>query len=237
MPADRFGEPWPDATYNGFSGPPGRAAPRRFARPSRGAVIGGLACAALALGLAAGFAFRPDHRTLSVDDAEARVAHPMPIEVNPPAPPAPLPRPAGKLDVLNPATAAAARAAQPAWLSTSAAPATPPPARDASAQTASAPASAPVASGPRSGMSCASSSRADALVCADPELADYDRRLTRAYLRAMRSGAVAPRDLQADQRDWLDDRERAARRSPQAMAQAYESRIDELNQIADDGPG
>jgi uncharacterized protein YecT (DUF1311 family) len=223
MPADRFGEPWPDATYHGFSGAPGPRPPRRgVGRPSRGAVIGGLACVALALGLAAGFAFRPDHRSLSVDDAEAR-ARPMPIEVSQPPPPAPLPQPAGKLDVLSPTTAEAARAAQSAW---SVATTTP----------MAAPATSPAAS--RDGLDgCAARSRAEALVCADPELAAYDREMGAAYRRAMRSGAVAPQDLQADQRDWLDDRERAARRSPEAVAQAYQDRIEELNRIADDGPG
>jgi uncharacterized protein len=85
---------------------------------------------------------------------------------------------------------------------------------------------------------CAGSrSRAEALVCADPQLAAYDRDLARAYRRAMRSGAVSPQDLQADQRDWMDVREQAARRSPEAMADVYAQRIDELNRIADDGPG
>jgi uncharacterized protein YecT (DUF1311 family) len=236
MPADRFGEPWSGATYNGFSGPVGNGPPpraRRLRRPSRGAVIGGVAAAAVALGLAAGFAFRPDHRALNVDDrAEADVKQPMPIQVDPPPPPTPLPRPAGKLEVLSPATAEAARAAQPASPMTDVAPAapqrlaqTPPP---------------PVAATPRVDPleRCAGSrSRAEALVCADPQLAAYDRDLNRAYRRALGSGAVAPDDLRADQRDWLEEREQAARRSPGAMADVYAQRIEELNRIADDGPG
>jgi len=252
MPADRFGEPWPDVTYHGFSGPAQPPPRRGLRRPSRGAVAGGLACAAIALGLAAGFAFRPDHRSLSAGDAEAHVRQPVPIEVSRPPPPAPLPRPAGKLEVLNPATAEAARAARPTW-TTAPAPAQAPSVHDASAvapagstpqMDAFAPRQAlagppPAAIAPRIALdACAGSrSRADALVCADPQLAAYDRELNRAYRRAIRSGAVAPDDLRADQRDWLDDRERAARRSPEAIAEAYEARIDELNRIADDGPG
>jgi len=219
--------------------------------------MGGLAAAAVALGLAAGFAFRPDHRQLNADDrAEAQVKQPVPIHVDAPPPPAPLPRPAGKLEVLNPATAEAARAAQPAWASAAPPPTVaPPPRATAPAPTispmfdvaAAAPprvsppaAQPPVVVVPRADplARCAGSrSRAEALVCADPQLAAYDRDLARAYRRAMRSGAVSPQDLQADQRDWMDVREQAARRSPEAMADVYAQRIDELNRIADDGPG
>jgi uncharacterized protein YecT (DUF1311 family) len=78
--------------------------------------------------------------------------------------------------------------------------------------------------------------RAAQMVCADPELSAADRELNQAYRRALRSG-VPPEQLRADQRDWLAIREDAARRSPRAVASIYEQRIDELNQIADDGPG
>jgi uncharacterized protein YecT (DUF1311 family) len=242
MPADRFGEPWSGAIYNGFSGASGAPPPPPRRGLSRGAIIGGAAAAAVALGLAAGFAFRPDQRALSIDDprAEAQVRTHMPIQVDPPPPPSPLPRPAGKLEVLDPATAQAARAAQPAWTparDTHAA-AVPPP--EPSPMIGVVPASPPRVAVPRPDplARCAgASSRAEALVCADPQLAAYDRDLNSAYRRALRSGAVSPEDLRADQRDWLDDRERAARRSPEAMAGLYAQRIEELNRIADDGPG
>jgi uncharacterized protein YecT (DUF1311 family) len=81
----------------------------------------------------------------------------------------------------------------------------------------------------------AAGSRAAQMVCADPDLADADRELNQAYRRALRSGA-SPEQLRQDQRDWLAIREDAARRSPRAVASIYEQRIDELNQIADDGP-
>ena len=251
MPADR-GEPWPGAIYNGFSGgaappEPATAAGRRL---SRGAVVGGIAATAVGLGLAAGLLLRPDHRTLSSDDPEAHVTRHMPIEVSQPPPPLPLPRPAGKLEVLDPTAAAQAAAAAPMAASR--------PAAAAPVQTP-APAPEPTPPAPRFGQAapplmvvpaqpayapppaaardpCAAArSRAEAIACADPEIAGYDRELNRAYRRAMRSGAVAPGDLRADQRDWLSDRETAARRSPQALAELYQDRIDELNRIADAG--
>jgi hypothetical protein len=43
--------------------------------------------------------------------------------------------------------------------------------------------------------------------------------------------------VREEQRDWLTIREDAARRSPRAVANVYEQRIDELNRIAEDDPG
>lgn len=77
---------------------------------------------------------------------------------------------------------------------------------------------------------------AEQMVCSDPELAAADRELAQAYGRAMRSGAVDPQDLDLDQRDWAALREGAARHSRKALASVYAHRIDELNEIADDGP-
>jgi uncharacterized protein YecT (DUF1311 family) len=74
---------------------------------------------------------------------------------------------------------------------------------------------------------------AEQAVCADPQLADDDRRLARAYRRALRSGAD-PEDLRQEQRDWIAIREDAARHSPQALAQVYGQRIQDLNRIADE---
>ena len=53
----------------------------------------------------------------------------------------------------------------------------------------------------------------------------------------MRSGAAPADQLRQDQRDWLDIREDAARRSPRAVMNLYEQRINELNDLADEGPG
>jgi len=74
------------------------------------------------------------------------------------------------------------------------------------------------------------------MVCADPALASADRQMARAYQRALRAGA-APGELRQEQRDWMAIREDAARQSPRALAQIYDQRIQELNQIADRAPG
>jgi uncharacterized protein YecT (DUF1311 family) len=77
-------------------------------------------------------------------------------------------------------------------------------------------------------------SRSEQMVCGDSELATLDRRLNRAFSRAVGSG-VPYRELRADQDDWLSIREQAARRSPEAVASIYRQRIRELNAIAEDG--
>jgi uncharacterized protein YecT (DUF1311 family) len=147
------------------------------------------------------------------DAAPAKMA----IEVNA-LPPAPIARSAGRLDVLPPGAVQVAP-----W---------PAPASETEP-------SAPLAAAPQIAAAdgCQTAgSRAAQMVCADPELSAADRELNQAYRRALRSG-VSPDQLRQDQRDWLAIREDAARRSPRAVASIYEQRIDELNQIADDGPG
>ena len=71
------------------------------------------------------------------------------------------------------------------------------------------------------------------LVCGDRELARLDRRLARAFDRALRAG-VPFDDLRAEQDDWLAIREDAARHSPGAVASVYRQRIQELDALADD---
>ncbi|MDB5474601.1 MAG: hypothetical protein JWP49_112, partial [Phenylobacterium sp.] len=93
----------------------------------------------------------------------------------------------------------------------------------------------------RAGFDCSSArGAAEAMVCGDPDLAAADRELARAYSRALRSG-VPPGAVRADQRDWLNIREDAARHSRRALASVYQQRIDELNAVADgadeQGPG
>lgn len=76
-------------------------------------------------------------------------------------------------------------------------------------------------------------SPAEEMVCADPDLAAADRRLARAFQRALRAGT--PYDLlRAEQDDWLEIREDAARRSTRAVAAVYGQRIAELDAMADD---
>ena len=73
-------------------------------------------------------------------------------------------------------------------------------------------------------------SRAEQLVCADPDLAAADRRLARAYAEAVRGGY--PRDeLRQDQDRWLRAREQAARYDADAVAEVYEERTAELEDL------
>jgi hypothetical protein len=77
-------------------------------------------------------------------------------------------------------------------------------------------------------------SRSEQMVCGDGELAQLDRRLNRAFNRAVSSG-VPYRELRREQDDWLSIREDAARRSPDAVASVYRQRIRELDGIAEGG--
>lgn len=75
------------------------------------------------------------------------------------------------------------------------------------------------------------SSPAEEMVCSDPALAAADRHLARAFQRAVKAGA--PYDLlRAEQDDWLEIREDAARHSPRAVAAIYDQRIGQLNAMA-----
>ena len=244
MTTDPLAEPWGGATYHGFSTPP-LAAPKPRSAPAparrvwpipRGVTIGAGVAAAVALGLLFGFWARPNlaHPApagpmRAVTPAGYDAAQRMNTEVNAP-PPAPVPKSAGKLEVLPPDLAR--NAPRPvATLPASVFPSSPGLGR---APIEVDPAVAPQIA---AAQPCAAArSRAAQIVCADPELAAADRDLNSAYRRALRSG-VPPEQLRADQRDWLAIREDAARRSPRAVADVYEQRIDELNQIADDGPG
>jgi uncharacterized protein YecT (DUF1311 family) len=223
-------------------------------------MIGGTA-AMIALGLALGLWARPNLGASHDTDAAERAAAPVHIEVDRPAPPPPVTS-NGKLEVLSPDVAAASRQAAAPTLSSLATQAfarlvtpddaAPPPPLPAASQPAPQPRveapprmaalTAPpvVAPSPspqaRAGFDCGGAGGvAEQMVCSDPDLAAADRDMSRAYRRALRSGA-SPGALRADQRDWLGIREEAARHSRQALAQVYQQRIDELNAAADDGP-
>ncbi len=85
-------------------------------------------------------------------------------------------------------------------------------------------------SGARPSFSCRSArTRSERLVCGDPELARLDRELNRAYEDAIASG-VGRRTLRREQDSWLAVREAAAA-DPDAVAEIYEVRIDELRQM------
>ena len=71
------------------------------------------------------------------------------------------------------------------------------------------------------------------MVCEDPQLAAADRRMARAYRAAVAAGAPE-RQLRLEQRDWLDLRDDAARRSRRAVADVYQQRIEDLEQWRDE---
>jgi uncharacterized protein YecT (DUF1311 family) len=242
--------------------PPAPVAPPVSRRP-RAFTIGLGVAAALALGLGLGFLTRPHLAqpaasgpmravTPTADSTAAASEGQIPIQLRPP-PPLPPVRSAGKLEVLPPELARSAprapAASAPVQLSgqsasqvapTPVAPAAPisPRLADVTPPPAAIPPPAPQVAYGYGDPACAGArGRAAQMVCGDPDLAAADRELNRAYRRAMRSGAMPPEQLRQEQRDWLSIREDAARRSPRAVASIYEQRIDELNQLADDGPG
>lgn len=255
MPIDQGGDPWSGTTYKGFAGGPGAQPepppePPRHGLSPRVLVIAGVAVA-LALGVGLGFLARPE---LAVDRpqpnapaaAVAQLAPPSaaeaPIAITPPPAQAAVPpQPRGKLETLPPEMAAAERSpAQPAAAGEAAetASATAPEASADNAETppaAAPPAEAAPTPAPdrQANFDCASARPgAEQIVCSDPELAADDRRLARAYRRALRAG-IDPGDLRQEQRDWYAIREDAARHSRHALVQVYDQRIGELNQMAD----
>ncbi|MDB5433062.1 MAG: hypothetical protein JWP35_4178 [Caulobacter sp.] len=85
------------------------------------------------------------------------------------------------------------------------------------------------------GFDCgAARSPAEMMVCYDPSLAAADRRMQRAWRRALDSGASHD-ELRRDQRAWLRDRDEAALDSPEAVRSLYVQRTRELEDAADGG--
>ena len=74
--------------------------------------------------------------------------------------------------------------------------------------------------------------RAEQMICENPDLAAADRRLNDAYEQAIASG-VPRRALRQEQDRWLWIRDEAANNSPRAVAQVYAQRIAELIEIAE----
>lgn len=74
---------------------------------------------------------------------------------------------------------------------------------------------------------------AEKMVCVDPGLARWDRRLDAAYRKA-RLEQADPGDLGRAQAAWLAAREQAALASPDDLASAYETRVAELQALAED---
>ncbi len=256
MTPERADGPWPGATYNGFAGgepavrpyrpppQPPRAAPPR-GQDRRLLMWGGIA-AALVGGVLLGVITRPELGLNRTPAEPMKAVTPVPVEVV--APPATVPAaPATEpLEVMSPELKAAA-AAQPARV---------PPPRPAAPQAAAvAPIHSPIPApaspsqvAPPVGVAEASPpsanpsfdcdyarTRSERMVCSDEGLARLDRRLSRAFDRALASG-VPFRALRAEQDDWLAIREDAARQAGRdGVASVYRQRIRELNAIADDG--
>jgi hypothetical protein len=232
-------------THRGFSGPPGPAAPDEAPRgPPRNLGVlmaAGLAVAAV-LGVTLGLLSKParlnvaeEPRVMNAVSAAAPPVDPPPsgpqmqIVVDPVKPPTPPPKAATPLEVLPSDMAAAAPKAVVAP-SPRAAPEPPPPEEPPSSTFADA--AVPLPPRARPSFACDGDlSRAREMVCADPRLAARDRRLTRAYRRALESG-VPRGELRDEQADWDDIREDAARVSPEALAQVYDQRIRELEDFA-----
>lgn len=205
-------------------------APARGRRPL-GLVMGGVLAAAV-LGIAFGFLGRPQL---------GQPAKPMPPAAAPGA------------DALTDAPTVAAPAA-PAAVSVET-PAPPPVARQVTVAVAPEPAApqpvrrpappprpepvviaAPEPPIARPSFNCAyARSRSERMVCGDPQLARLDRRLNRAFAAAVDAG-VPRRPLRALQDRWIvGEREAAAHRSPDALADAYRRRIAELEDLARGG--
>ncbi len=227
--------------------------PRR--RVSRGMLLGGLG-AAVGLGLVFGLLAKPDlgeeARTREpmqpVTPATAPTAASVPIEVAPASTPS-APPPAGKLEVLPPELARAVQPRSPTVVPTRPEPvetrtarvrdAAPVPTREAAPapprEAAPPPPRVAAVTPPpaaRPSFNCRyAGTRAERMICADPVLAQLDRRLDRAFDRAVSSG-IPYRELRAEQDDWLAIREDAARRSPAAVESIYRQRIAELNDLA-----
>ena len=190
-----------------------------FSRPMILTGIGGACVLGLALGLLARPQLAEDTRAPGsmqpVDQVQIEIDRDEPLpEVS-----------GGKLELL-PAGVKATRAA-PAL---PALPALPPVALPVSEIQPPVRQTQPMARGPS--FDCArSASAAEELVCNDETLAAQDRRLASAWRRAMDSGIPMHR-LRRQQQRWLDAREDAARHAPEEVADLYDQRIQELDEVA-----
>jgi len=252
MTIDPKGEPLSGTTYGGFSGRRSAERPVAHRAPgrSRAMLIGGVA-GALVLGVGFGLLMRPQligskppaaavpsAATAPAIEPASPGAGQVPIAVNAPPAPAPIPRAPGKLQTLPPEMAAAARAQVQPQTVTVQQPAAVADADASAASAAAAPETATRAPAPRlqASFDCATARPgAEEMICSDASLATEDRRMARAYRRALGSG-VDPQDLRQEQRDWVAIREDAARHSQQALADVYDQRIRELNAIGDSAP-
>jgi hypothetical protein len=223
----------PDLDLDPIALDPLTPVPRRSGRAM--VLVGSVGACVLALGLGLGLASRQAPPSEGPTGSGLRMKVVVAPERLPP-PPAAV-GPSERLEVLSPATlAVTAPAPRPAPLAAS------PPQVPQLAVAPPIPIETPwfreAASDPpgrglgRAATDCrVPGSRAENMVCADPELLAADRRMARAFRAVARSGVDA-RQLRDEQDDWLDIREDAAGRSPRAVAQIYDQRIEELEAMA-----
>ena len=216
-------------TFDGRDEPPltlaRDEAPAASPRLGRKALIGGVAVACV-VGIGLGLAARPQLVTTAPKPAASlpgsKTAEPqMAIEMAQPPPEAPAAN-SSPMEVMSPelTQAAAANTPPPA-----------PPALDVDAPASQAIEPEPAGREQASFDCRRAASYAEEMVCSDPALAAADRHLARAFQRAVRLGV--PYDLLAAEQDnWMMVREEAARRSPRAVAGAYDQRIEQLNAMA-----
>ena len=203
-------------------------APRR--RPPAALWIGGGVALAAVVGLSAAMAVNGGPPKFRSDTA-------LDIEIAEVAPP-PVPEPSGEpLEVLPPEMAAAAPSGPVLDLAEAAPeprpePETAEPPREREPPAVRIPANNVA---PPSFDCRYARSRAELMVCADPGLAEADRRLDAAYRHALDVGVPAWR-LERQQRRWLRAREGAAFEAPEEVAGVYEARIAELQALADGAP-
>ncbi|MBP7817590.1 MAG: DUF1311 domain-containing protein [Phenylobacterium sp.] len=182
-----------------------------FTRPMVLAGVGG----ACVLGLAVGILARPELAPDTRAPGSMKPVEQMQIEIDRDEP---LPAVNGaKLELLPPGLKISA-------------PALPPPRAEVPPPRATAPPIQTGAQGPS--FDCADSvSAAEELVCGDAALAAQDRRLAGAWRRALDAGIPMHR-LRRQQQRWLDAREDAARHAPEEVADLYDQRIQELDDVA-----
>lgn len=182
-----------------------------FTRPMVLAGVGG----ACVLGLAIGLLARPQLATDTREPGSMKPVEQMQIEIDRDEP---LPAVKGaKLELLPPGL-------------TVPRPTTPTPPARVLPPREIAPPARPLARGPS--FDCAdSASAAEELVCGDAALAAQDRRLADAWRRALDAGVPMHR-LRRQQQRWLDAREDAARHAPDEVADLYDQRIQELDEVA-----
>ena len=166
-------------------------------------------------------------------DPQPSGAGQMKILVNPEKPPPPVKSAGPRMEVLAPGMAEAAAPPAAAALPEAE---TPPPAEGEEVAVLPPPNETATSAEPRPSFDCAkAASLAQDMVCGDVGLAAADRRMARAYQKALAAG-VSPDELRSEQADWREIREDAAQHSATALGQVYAQRIQELEDMAAGGP-